>query len=130
MEPSQFIRIRNIMGLSQRRLATLLDTSIRSVQAYEQGWRIIPSQIERMLLYLLYQKRLPQSSVKPCWEIKKCPNHWRERCLAWEWQAKGQCWLMNGDYCEGKHHRNWHDKMETCTKCSVFTCVMGDISSL
>lgn len=125
MTSHEFTKIRNILGKSQGSLAKLLGTSIRSVQAYEQGWREIPHQAERMILYLLYQKRRGQRSIRPCWKIKKCSTQWREDCPAWEYQAQGPCWFLNGEFCEGKNCMNWDEKMQTCRDCPVFMQVMG-----
>ena len=125
MTSNEFTRIRNILGKSQGGLAKLLGISIRSVQAYEQVWREIPNQTERMLLYLLYQKRRGQRSIKPCWKIKKCPTKWREDCPAWEYQAQGPCWFLNGKFRQGKNGMDWNEKMETCRACPVSIQVMG-----
>jgi len=47
MKPAEFIRVRNCLELSQRQLSRLLATSLRSVQAYEQGWRVIPAVVPK-----------------------------------------------------------------------------------
>ncbi len=126
MKSDEFASYRNFLRLSQSNLADLLGTSLRSIQAYEQGWRDIPPNIERMILYLIYQKRLGHRSLDPCWEIKKCLLRWRKNCAAYQFQAEGPCWFMNGTFCEGEKQNNWDKKMETCRTCSIFTRVMED----
>ena len=125
MKSVEFISVRNRLDMSQSSLASLLATSSRSVQAYEQGWRVIPAHIERLLLYLLYQKIMGSAAARPCWETKNCPDSWRELCPAWHYRAKGPCWFFNGNFCEGRNAASWNEKMETCRSCHVFTCVMG-----
>jgi len=127
MKSDELANYRNFLGLSQRNFADLLGTSLRSIQAYEQGWREIPPNIERMVLYLLYQKRLGHKELKPCWRIKKCPTSWRENCAAFQFQVEGPCWFINGTFCEGTKQNDWKKKMEICRTCSIFTRVMEDI---
>ena len=126
MKSDEFASYRNFLRLSQSNLADLLGTSLRSIQAYEQGWRDIPPNIERMILYLIYQKRLGHRSLISCWEAKKCPISWRDNCAAYQLQAEGPCWFLNGTFCEGVKQNNWNKKMETCRTCSIFTRVMED----
>ena len=129
MKAVEFTSVRNRLEMSQNRLAKVLSTSPRSIQAYEQGWRNIPAHVERMVLYLLYQKLLGPKALSPCWKIKKCPNSWREHCPTWRFRAQGPCWVINGNFCEGRNAENWDDKMETCRSCQVFTCVMKDLKN-
>jgi DNA-binding XRE family transcriptional regulator len=124
MSPAEFTNIRNTLKKSQSSFAALLGISIRSVQAYEQGWREIPSQVARMAFYILYQKHLGQRAVKPCWEIKKCPHQWWEKCPVKEFEAQGPCWFLNGNFCQGDHHAAWDEKMEICKACLVYKNVM------
>jgi DNA-binding XRE family transcriptional regulator len=124
MKPDEFSNYRHFLGQSQSNLADLLGTSLRSVQAYEQGWRDIPPNIERMILYLLYQKQLGQKSVEPCWKNKKCPIRWREKCTVYKYRGRGPCWFVHGTFCEGEKRRSWLEKMETCRTCSLFIRIM------
>jgi len=123
MESNVFVNYRKFFKRSQSDLASLLGTSLRSVQAYEQGWRDIPPNIERMMHYLMHQKLHGQRAVEPCWEIKKCPNDWKEKCPAYQFQG-GPCWFINGTFCEGQKHNNWTEKMESCGKCTMLIRVM------
>jgi DNA-binding XRE family transcriptional regulator len=130
MTPQEFNNVRKTLGKSQRDLAKLIGTSLRSVQAYEQGWREVPPQIERMALFFLYQKLKGQDLVPPCWEMKDCSKKWRENCPAWEFQAQGPCWFLNGDFCVGKSCGSWGEKMKICSACEVFKCVMENAAPL
>ena len=124
MKSNELASYRKFLGQSQSSFANILGASLRSIQAYEQGWREIPPNIERMILYLLYQRLHGQKAIKPCWEIKKCPDSWREKCVAFQLRGEGPCWFINGTYCEGKKHQSWFKKMGTCRTCPVFIQVM------
>ena len=124
MESSEFIKIRKYLGKTQSQLAHLLCISTKSVQSFEQGWRKIPVNIERQMLYLLSIKRAKDKKIKPCWVIKKCPTEWRVNCSAWELKSGYTCWFINGTYCEGHEQKDWEEKKEVCRKCEVFQSIM------
>ncbi len=46
------------LGKTQSQLARLLDTSLKAIQSFEQGWRSIPVRIERQVLFLLASKKV------------------------------------------------------------------------
>jgi DNA-binding transcriptional regulator YiaG len=114
----EFADLRRALGKSQSEIARLLSVSPRSIQAYEQGWRRIPSYIEASALYLMYELNRNETDM-PCWKIRECPSAWREQCPCWEFQASGPCWFVNGTFCEGTFHRSWEEKMEACRSCKV-----------
>ena len=118
MESKEFAVIRESLGKSQ--LAHLLCISTKSVQSFEQGWRNVPVNIERQLLYLLSIKRAMEKDTKPCWEIKNCPAGWRNNCAAWDLKAGYTCWFINGTFCEGIEQKDWHEKIKVCCQCEVF----------
>jgi len=119
MTSEEFIRIRNYLGKTQKQLAPSLSVSLRAIQSYEQGWRTIPVSAERQILFLLSLKRSVDKNLRPCWEIRNCPDEWRENCTAWEYKAGNICWFINGTFCEGKFTDIWEDKMRTCQQCEV-----------
>jgi DNA-binding XRE family transcriptional regulator len=124
MENQEFIRIRHYLNKTQKQLGQLLCVSPKAVQSYEQGWRHIPSDIERQLLLLISLKGANPEIVKPCWEIKKCPVEWREKCIIWEYQVRHFCWLVNGTFCQGQLQGSWENKIKICRKCEVFTSLI------
>jgi len=126
MESKEFSNIREYLEKSQSQLARLLCISTKSVQSFEQGWRKIPVNIERQLLYLLSIKRAKEKNTKPCWEIKKCPVKWKIHCAAWEFKAGYTCWFINGTFCEGGEQKDWHEKIEICRNCEVFKSILPD----
>ena len=65
-------------------MAELLGISLRSIQSFEQGWRKIPTNTERQILYLFFMKDIKVGTLRPCWEIENCPLDKREKCSAWE----------------------------------------------
>jgi DNA-binding XRE family transcriptional regulator len=116
----EFISIRFSFEKTQKEMAELLGISLRSVQSFEQGWRKIPTNVERQVLYLVFMKETKGKKLKPCWEIENCPDMKREKCPAWEFNSGHLCWFINGTICQGEPHRNWDEKMEFCRKCPVF----------
>lgn len=119
MKREDFSAIRHQLGKSQSQLAKLLCVSPKTIQSFEQGWRNVPPGAERQLLLLLWLKINPEKQVKPCWEIRDCPEKRRVNCPAWEFKAGHLCWFINGTSCNGKSQDNWKKKMVLCRKCEV-----------
>ncbi|HJX12333.1 MAG TPA: helix-turn-helix transcriptional regulator [Dehalococcoidales bacterium] len=120
MEKSEFRRIRRYLGQSQGQLARLICVSPKSIQSFEQGWRGISASAERQLLFLLSLKRSGRDDGRTCWEIKGCPEDWRQDCTAWEFNAGRFCWFINGTRCQGQVQPGWKEKISICRKCAVF----------
>jgi len=120
MDSKEFSRIRHALRKTQDHMARILCVSPKAIQSFEQGWRNIPSHIERELLLLLSLKAPLDSNIQPCWEIKACPDEWRDNCIVWELQARHFCWFINGTFCQGMTHKNWHEKIQVCRKCEIF----------
>ncbi|MGZ5547936.1 MAG: transcriptional regulator [Nitrososphaeraceae archaeon] len=94
-------------------MTQLLCVSVKAVQSYEQGWRNIPSYIERQLLLLISLKKTPNRKIKPCWDLKDCAPEWRVKCIVW--------------YCQGKIQKNWNDKIKLCRECVIYKDMLADI---
>ena len=120
MDKEQLVKIRHALGKTQTEMARLLGCSLKAIQSFEQGWRRVPTHIERQIIFLLHMKRAPEKRYKPCWEIEQCPEETREHCPAWEFKAGHICWFINGTICHGQVQENWQKKMKICKKCSVF----------
>ena len=120
MDRKEFSRIRHYLGKTQNELARLMCVSPKAVQSFEQGWRKIPASVERQLLFLLSLKRSMDETTRPCWEIKKCPEEYKDRCSAWEFKAGHFCWFVNGTFCQGKTQENWNKKIQLCRTCEVY----------
>jgi hypothetical protein len=121
MEKTEFIKIRHRLGKTQNELAGLLCISLKAIQSFEQGWRKIPANAERQLLFLLSSKRSAVETNKPCWEIRKCPLEWRDKCAAWELRDGHHCWFLTGTFCEGYAHKSWEEKIKRCHDCQVYS---------
>ena len=119
MNSQEFVSTRYNLGKTQKEMAELLGISLRSVHAYEQGWRNVPATVERQILLLVFLKA-SSTVLRPCWELEKCPSEKRERCPAWEFKAGTLCWFINGTICQGKADQYWDEKLRTCRKCQVF----------
>jgi len=125
MESKEFSQVRRYLDKTQNQLALLLCVSPKAIQSFEQGWRRIPTYIERQMLLLLSLKRLSSDAViTPCWEIKNCPNEWRENCIVWELQARHFCWFLNGTACQGRLQESYDKKLEICRKCEVYQSML------
>ena len=71
MDKTEFAKIRKHFGKTQEQIAQLLNTSNKAIQSFEQGWRDIPANIERQLLFLLAIKRSHYILTTPCWAAPK-----------------------------------------------------------
>jgi len=119
VESEEFLKARKVLDKTQKEVAELLGVSIKAVHSYEQGWRTIPSHVERQIFFLLSRTRTSDKVLKSCWIVKKCPPQRRKRCPAWEFQAGKLCWFINGTICECKSQQNWKEKMKICRSCEV-----------
>jgi DNA-binding XRE family transcriptional regulator len=125
MDKKEFLKVRRYLEKTQNELAKLICVSPKAIQSFEQGWRNIPPHVERELLLLLSLKKPVDGSEQPCWEIKKCPEEWRDICIIWELQAKRFCWFLSGTFCQGKAHQNWEEKIKLCRECEVYQSIFS-----
>lgn len=121
VEKEEFVEARTKLDKTQKEMSQLLGVSVKAIYSYEQGWRSIPTHVERQVFFLLSRKRGARdlTKTKPCWIIKKCPPKRRRECPAYEYNAGKFCWLVNGTICECKARKNWKEKMKICRKCAV-----------
>jgi DNA-binding XRE family transcriptional regulator len=121
VEKEEFVEARTKLDKTQKEMSQLLGVSVKAIYSYEQGWRSVPTHVERQIFFLLSRKRGARnlSKAKPCWTIKKCPPKRRRECPAYEYNAGKFCWLVNGTICECKAQENWKEKMKICRECSV-----------
>jgi len=124
MDREEFKNYRTMLGKTQLQMSQLLGTSIKAVHSYEQGWRTIPTHVERQMFFLISRIQENKKGLKPCWVIKKCPQEVKTRCPAWEFQSGTLCWFINGTICDGTVHNNWKEKMGKCRSCDVFTAML------
>ncbi|MCJ7493793.1 MAG: helix-turn-helix domain-containing protein [Deltaproteobacteria bacterium] len=124
MDKSEFSRIRQRLGKTQKQLAQLLGSSLKAIQSFEQGWRNIPVHTERQALFLLVLRESPNKSTRPCWAVRKCPEEIKQNCPAWEFKSGHLCWFINGTICHGKVQQGWKRKMKVCRQCKVFRSML------
>lgn len=129
MESKEFSRFRKKLKKTQKQMAQLLGISIKAIHSYEQGWRSIPVHVERQLYFLLTRRQLGKNGVKPCWQIRSCPQEQREQCPAWEFSSGDLCWFINGTICDGTVHDSWKEKMKLCQTCHVFKDTLAKIEN-
>ncbi|MBW1700168.1 MAG: helix-turn-helix domain-containing protein [Deltaproteobacteria bacterium] len=119
MTSKEFADLRKKLKKTQQQISELLGTSVKAVRSYEQGWRTIPTHVERQMFFLVSQMNKPSREKTPCWILKKCPENRKKRCPAWEFQTGELCWFINGTICEGVVRKNWNEKMKLCRSCEV-----------
>jgi len=119
VEKEEFVAARTKLDKTQKEMSQLLGVSVKAIYSYEQGWRSIPTHVERQVFFLLSRKSGNRELAKPCWIIKKCPPKRRRECPAHEYNAGKFCWLVNGTICECKAQKNWKEKMKICRQCVV-----------
>jgi len=119
MDRSEFKYLRKRLGKTQKQMAHLLGISLKAVHSYEQGWRAVPSAVERQLFFLV--SRFNSEGVRrPCWEENDCSQERRSECPACEFKSGDLCWFINGTICRGRVQDSWEDKMKLCRTCEVF----------
>ncbi len=121
MDKIEFSSLRKKLNKTQRQMAQLLGVSLKAIHSYEQGWRSIPTHVERQMLFLVSQKNKKTKGRPPCWNVKRCSAEKRSHCPAWEFQAGDYCWLINGTICEGLPQNTWEEKMRVCRRCKVLS---------
>jgi len=123
VEKEEFVEARTRLDKTQKEMSQLLGVSVKAIYSYEQGWRSVPTHVERQIFFLLSRKRGARdlSKAKPCWTVKKCPPKRRRECPAYEYNAGKFCWLVNGTICECKAQKNWKAKMKICRECAVMS---------
>jgi hypothetical protein len=128
MDKAAFARIRALLGKSQRELASLLGVSLKAVESYEQGWRNIPPNTERMLyLFFFKMNQAAFAPEMPCWAVTSCSEEARRDCVAYAMGEGHFCWFFTGGLCAFAHafaHASAHASGEgerLCHRCKVFS---------
>jgi len=118
----EFATARKKLNKTQKMLATLLGVSLKTIHSYEQGWRTIPSHVERQIYFLLVNQRTKKSPTRPCWEIKKCLL--KNECPAWEFQSGHLCWFLFGTLCDCGEYETYKEKIAICKTCKIFKSLL------
>jgi hypothetical protein len=124
MDSREFLSFRQRLQKTQREMSQVLGISVRAVQSFEQGWRKVPTHVERQMLFLSAMKK-GFGNRRPCWEIRGCSMEVRNACPAWELRVGQLCWFISGTLCQGKAQRSWAQKIRICRKCRVFAANVG-----
>ncbi|SHO52464.1 helix-turn-helix domain-containing protein [Desulfopila aestuarii] len=122
MDKLEFRKSRKRLGKTQKQLSELLGMSLKTIHSYEQGWRTIPTHIERQLYFLLIQQRGRNNPLTPCWDKKQCDQ--KEACPAWEFQSGHLCWFLCGTLCECTQDKDNKSKLSICRECEIFTSLL------
>ncbi|MBN2332341.1 MAG: helix-turn-helix transcriptional regulator [Deltaproteobacteria bacterium] len=126
MHSNEFKDFRQKLDKTQKEMAELLGKSIKAVHSYEQGWRVIPADVERQVLFLASRAAVDAKNRKPCWQITKCSPEQRKKCPAWEFNAGDLCWFINGTTCAGRPQGSWDEKIKLCRQCAVLSSLVSD----
>jgi transcriptional regulator with XRE-family HTH domain len=125
MDGPAFARVRSLVGKSQRDIAAMLGVSLKAVESYEQGWRAVPANVERILYFILFKLREEDIFAEPdCWVTRSCPEQTRSACLAWIAKEGRYCWFFTGRLCAAARGDSAAGKggaSEFCYDCAVFT---------
>lgn len=119
MDSKEFVKARKELTRTQKELASLLGISLKAVCSYEQGWRTIPSHVERQLIFLLAKKNPSPTKNGNCWDMRNCPEETKVQCPAWEFNSGDMCWFVSGTICNNTPHTTWDQKMAICKDCVV-----------
>jgi DNA-binding XRE family transcriptional regulator len=120
MTRRKFTAIRAKLQRTQREMAELLGVSLKAVESYEQGWRRIPPNIERILYFLLFKLNKNLFGRRDrCWLDKKCPSAIRTNCPAWITREGLCCWFLTGKMCNAEK-KDRTSKAKNCFDCAFF----------
>jgi hypothetical protein len=124
MDSKEFRYFRKRLGKTQRQMAQLLGVSLKAVHSYEQGWRSIPSYVERQVFFLVSRLQENIKDRNPCWVVKNCPSEKKKLCPAWEFNAGDLCWFISGTICDGTVQKTWGEKMKFCRSCDILKSLL------
>jgi len=124
MDSQEFKKWRKKLNKTQKEIAQLLGTSIKAVQGYEQGWRNIPTHVERQMFFLLSRIDKNPNGRKPCWVIKNCPPKVKEQCPAWEFNAGEFCWFVSRTICCSDDRKGPEEKIKFCRSCEILKSLL------
>lgn len=120
MKKEEFVKIRKKIGKTQKETAMLLGISHKTVESYEQGFRNIPVNVERIIYYLLFKLNMDKLDNRQlCWHVKDCPADIRKNCIAWVAQEGFFCWFLTGKTCIRERLLSGGTS-ENCFSCSFF----------
>lgn len=120
MIKEEFVRIRKRLGKTQKEISLLLGISHKTVESYEQGFRNIPVNMERILYYLFFKLNMDKFEKEIfCWHVKDCPIDIREHCIAWMADEGFFCWFLTGKTCIQEKLLSG-GASENCFSCSFF----------
>ncbi len=78
MDSEKLVYYRKKLRLTQKELAQLLITSVKAVSSYEQGWRKVPENVERQVLFLISRQIIGKGTLQTLLGPKKMPI-WKEK---------------------------------------------------
>jgi DNA-binding XRE family transcriptional regulator len=129
MDKQEFTYFRKKLKKTQKEMAELLGKSIKAIHSYEQGWRVIPVDVERQIYFLTSQALRKPENQKPCWKTLKCTAQKKKNCPAWMFNAGQFCWFINGTICHGEPQKSWKEKIQLCKACEVFNSILKEIEA-
>ena len=129
MNKGEFSKIRRQINKTQKELALLLGISKKTVESYEQGFRNIPVNTERILYYIFFKLNIDKfDQKKVCWDEKDCPASIRNECIAWITKEGFFCWFLTGNSCR-REMTNPSSSNQNCFQCSFFRNKLNKIET-
>jgi DNA-binding XRE family transcriptional regulator len=74
VEKEEFVEARTRLDKTQKEMSQLLGVSVKAIYSYEQGWRSVPTHVERQVFFLLSRKR-SNGTICDC----KVQKNWKEK---------------------------------------------------
>lgn len=116
--------VRDVLRMTQADMARTLRVSVRAIQSYEQGWRILPAPLTVQLLTLLAVYKGHAEHGKTCWQQTRCPAGARSNCPSFRLVGGRFCWLIAGDICGGRVPQTDNTPLP-CLNCPVTARLIG-----
>lgn len=114
--------------MSQKEVAAHLGVSLKAVESYEQGWRPVPANIERLLYFLLFKLNSGAlEGLEPCWTARACPPERQKGCSARLSNDGHYCWFLTGKVCSPP----WIEEggAQACRACTFFLDLLARVES-
>ncbi len=118
-------RLRLMLDVTQKELASALGISAKAVQSYEQGWRDTPLRIIKQMLTLVAMNREGEVNGKPCWLVRSCASEMVAACPANKITHGRYCWSVASKSC-ARVHGDADASGLGCLECDVVRQFIGE----
>ena len=92
-----------------------------SLKQFSQQLESAAIQVKNLMSDVIHKRiltnRFENSSLSPCWELKKCEN---TACPSYQNHRNLRCWEGAGTRCRGKAQGRFEQKLSDCCVCEVY----------